>query len=685
MEFEVYKQIVKSIQIGKKLPDALYIHESAFDVLPAEFHAVLDYLKHEYKADKFEFNIIKLGLRDYKISLLNYPTFFDESYPVLHTSISIDLVRKTKRKTSYHKSKNPPILHRKETFLPPGHPSVSLFEEITLEGEKAGLYENTKTIGFKQKWERLIYNKGYYLVEGRLKKLKKKKPIDIIADEEKPIEVKRHLTAIDRYSLSVPMQNLARHGFLDGDYSILDYGCGKGDDLKELQAHELDATGWDPVYLPDPKKEKSDIVNLGFVLNVIEEPEERKECLAEAAQLSNKLLVASVMLENQNTSEIFTPYKDGVLTKRNTFQKYYSQSEFKAYLESILKKQPIAVGPGIFYIFNDELEEQKYLSNRYRRTTDWVMKTQKQKVIKAQKVRLNKFEKHKDIIGNYWEHILDFGRMPTTSEFDHYPIIASVFGSQKKGFEEAINLFGKDGYQEARKNRIDDLRVYFALSMFEQRKPYKNMPDSLQRDVKEFFGKYTNGVAQSRNLLFSVGKPEVIQQACEEYHKNEKVGFIYENHSYQFHVSEVENLPPELKIYIACASRLYGDVQNVDLIKIHFNSGKLTLLSYIDFKKSPLPDLKQRIKINLKTQQISFFDYGDRYPYQPLYLKSNFIRDSFTNYKKQMKFDEKLVDKKLFDLCGFGPPKEIFNEVLLKEQLEVKNWEIVVKRKTNIK
>jgi DNA phosphorothioation-associated putative methyltransferase len=677
MDFEVYKEIVKSIQIGKKLPDALYIHESAFEGLPAEFHIVLNYLKHEYEADKIEFNVIKLGLKDYKISLLHYPTFLEESYPALDTSTTIDIVRKTKRKTSYQKSKNPPILHRKEAFLQSDHPAVPLFKEITKEGEKAGLYENTKKIGFRSNWEKLILNKGYHLVDGRLKKLEKKKAKK--ADGSKTIKVKRHLTAIDRYSLSVPMQNLARHGYLDGDYSILDYGCGKGDDLKELQAHELNVVGWDPVYLPDGDKKKSDVVNLGFVLNVIEDPEERKKSLLEAAQLSKRLLVVSVMLENQNTSEVFKPYKDGVLTKRNTFQKYYTQSEFKSYLEAVLGKQPVAVGPGIFYIFNDELEEQKYLSNRYRRTSDWVMKTQKQKVIKARKIRLTKLEKYQDVVENYWGTILDMGRMPATSEYEHYPIITSIFGSQKKGFEETIQMYEEDGFIEARKNRIDDLKVYLALSMFEQRKPYRNMPDSLQRDIKDFFGKYRDGVTQSKDLLFSVGKPDVIQEACEEYQKKEKVGNIYENHSYQFHVSEVENLPSELKIYTACASRLYGDVHNADLIKIHFHSGKLTLLSYIEFGKSPLPDLKQRIKINLRTQQINFFDYGDRYPYQPLYLKSKYIRDDFLNYKKQVKFDKKLESLNLFDLSGFGPSNDQFNEILMKNNVWIKNFQITCK------
>ena len=62
------------------------------------------------------------------------------------------------------------------------------------------------------------------------------------------VSVARHKTAIGRSQLSAPMQMLARHGFLDGEHSIIDYGCGRGDDIAifielhtevELSAHWL--------------------------------------------------------------------------------------------------------------------------------------------------------------------------------------------------------------------------------------------------------------------------------------------------------------------------------------------------------------------------------------------------------------------------------------------------------------
>jgi len=50
------------------------------------------------------------------------------------------------------------------------------------------------------------------------------------------------------------MQALARQNYLDGEYSVFDYGCGKGNDVRELEAHGLDVTFWDPVYHPDRAK-----------------------------------------------------------------------------------------------------------------------------------------------------------------------------------------------------------------------------------------------------------------------------------------------------------------------------------------------------------------------------------------------------------------------------------------------
>src|SRR5690606_28474902 len=112
-------------------------------------------------------------------------------------------------------------------------------------------------------------------------------------------EVQRHLTALVRYGFSAPIQMLAKFGFLDGSRSVFDYGCGRGDDMRGLQENGIRVLGWDPHYVPNNKKQPSNIVNLGFVINVIEDINERIEALQGAYSLTQELLVVSVMLANQ--------------------------------------------------------------------------------------------------------------------------------------------------------------------------------------------------------------------------------------------------------------------------------------------------------------------------------------------------------------------------------------------------
>ena len=71
-----------------------------------------------------------------------------------------------------------------------------------------------------------------------------------------PNNIARHLTAINQDRLSAPFQKLARHNFLDGEDSIFDYGCGKGGDTKELEAHGLNINSWDSTYKPEGEKNK---------------------------------------------------------------------------------------------------------------------------------------------------------------------------------------------------------------------------------------------------------------------------------------------------------------------------------------------------------------------------------------------------------------------------------------------
>ena len=666
MEFAQYLSLVKAIPFGKKLPDALYIHRYGIEFLPVELRDFLQKALSDLQLAEVPYDLVKLHIKAFKVSLLAYPTFWEAPYPELKTSITIDLITRRTKVSSYENSDNPPILHRKETFLPTGHPKIKEFSEITREAEEAGLFESLNTIGFKQNWLRQIKKKGLQLIKGHLEKISNDKPADDSKEATEnrsdnndiplPEQILRHRTAINRNTLSSPMQSLYNHDYLNEKHSVFDYGCGHGDDIRELQAHGIDAKGWDPVFRPDADKQPADIVNLGFIINVIEKPSERVETLREAFSLTKKVLAVSAMLGGEATVAKFRSFGDGVVTSRGTFQKYYTQQELREFIEGALDKNAVAVGPGVFFVFPDQDEEQLFLANRQRRKFDWVTLSQREARIRPRIERASKFEMHKAVIEDYKNACLSLGRQCKPDEFDFTAQIRKVFGSLPKAWE---HIAGADPelFEQAKRARIEDLLVYFGLTLFGKRKAYAHMPKSLQRDVQEFFGNHKAAIEQARSLLFSVGSTQNIHAAC-ILANNNGIGYLDGDHSLQLHTSLISSLPAILRLYVGCATQLYGDVEKADIVKIHIQSGKVSLMRYDDFINKPLPQLLERIKIKMREQQIDFFDYTTQPKIQFLYIKSRFIQEDFPFYKEQKAFDEKLQTMTQFNFSGFGPPAE---------------------------
>ena len=95
----------------------------------------------------------------------------------------------------------------------------------------------------------------------------------------KKVAVRREKTAIKRYSCSRPIAVAVADSIITAETSVFDYGCGHGADIKFLGAKGISVAGWDPHFAPKEKVTPADIVNLGYVLNVIEDPVERDKAL----------------------------------------------------------------------------------------------------------------------------------------------------------------------------------------------------------------------------------------------------------------------------------------------------------------------------------------------------------------------------------------------------------------------
>ncbi len=231
MNEEQFAELIAQIKMGKQLPDAIYLHKDAFSSLPTVLTQFIPAVAKAVNLSDESWNLVKLFKKEFRLSLLHYPDFYTDSYPALKQSLNVDLSKLSHKITSYEDSDNPPILHRKETMILPDSEHCEHFITLTQEGENAGLYENSRLIGFKRSWENLITHHGYELVDGRLFRSSA-----VIQVEESGID--RHKTAIVRHELSAPMKTLVKHGYLERSYSIFDYGCGRGDDLRELESAE---------------------------------------------------------------------------------------------------------------------------------------------------------------------------------------------------------------------------------------------------------------------------------------------------------------------------------------------------------------------------------------------------------------------------------------------------------------
>ncbi|MCF6257078.1 MAG: DNA phosphorothioation-associated putative methyltransferase [Gammaproteobacteria bacterium] len=671
---------VVSVVLGKRIALRTYMHVSAIYEASEEYqHALTEAEIFSGLLRKVDFNVIRFELALNRIALLNYPTFFDEAFPALQESWNIDLNASEHSRRTYTDSLNPPILHRKELLLSVSHPHRAEFEALTRSAEDIGLFDDSSRIGYQRQWQHLVRESGYQVVDHQLIPYGN----DECGEEDTQLlhegwQASRQLTALVRYGFSAPFQTLARHGFLDGRYKVFDYGCGRGDDLRGLLENGLEVGGWDPFYAADNSIHSADLVNLGFVINVIEDFDERVEALARAFSLAERLLVVSVMLRNNNSSA-GKMFSDGVMTKRGTFQKYYTQGEIKDFIGAVTDEEPIPVAPGVFYLFRDKNLEQRFLVGRYRRRRNRLRDPsvhQKELEDRRSGRAAEKYEKFREPLEMLWTTWLTLGRKPHETEVENISPLLDGFGSLARALRFLRDQNGADLLESAQASRIEDLEVYLALNLFERRKPYKHMEKSLQRDIKFFFGTITQAQEVARELLFQIADVQTIEAACITAVER-GLGFYLPGESLKLHSSLIDQLPSILRVYVGCAVVLYGDYRNADLVKIHVTSGKVSLMRYDDFEGKALPRMVERTKIKLREQDIDYFAYGEEFEPPFLYQKSRYINEEFSNYPEQVVFEETLESLGIFDLSGYGPAPAEFQDMLTKHRWAVEGFKLV--------
>jgi DNA phosphorothioation-associated putative methyltransferase len=181
-------------------------------------------------------------------------------------------------------------------------------------------------------------------------------------------------------------------------------------------------------------------------------------------------------------------------------------------------------------------------------------------------------------------------------------------------------ITGAETWEASARRRREDLLVYLALARFRKRPAFSQLPLTLQRDMKAFFGAYTRACAEADELLFKAGDAAAIDEAC----KRATVGKLLPDDLY-VHRTALDSLEPRLRIYEGCGRAYLGDVEGANVIKIHRRTGKLSYLVYPEFEDDPHPALLRCVKLNLRMRQIECYDYGQSANPPVLHRKESFL------------------------------------------------------------
>jgi DNA phosphorothioation-associated putative methyltransferase len=432
------------------------------------------------------------------------------------------------------------------------------------------------------------------------------------------VEVARHRAAMTRVELSRPVRLAIESGIITPETTIFDYGCGLGGDVSRLQAAGYDCTGWDPYYAPDTELRSTDIINLSYIINVIEDPAERDRALLQAWELTGKvLIVAAQILVNELRGML--AYGDGILTKRNTFQKYYQQAELKEYIDRILTVDALPIGLGIFLVFRDECQAESFRAARLysRLTTPRV------------RVESKRFEDYQAQLAPLMEFVSQRGRIPIKGELPQEAELKHEFRTIERAFQIVLTATDEAEWDAIAYRRSLDLQVYLALAQFGQGRSIRKLSPAMKADLKAFFGSYDEACEVADNLLFKIGEPGVIKQACQQ----SKIGKLLPTALY-VHISAINELDPKLRLYEGCASRNIGGTEDANIIKFHTDKPCISYLYYPDFDSIAHPALQWAMLIDLRDLSVKFRDYSEQENLPILHRKETFLSEHHPLYPK---------------------------------------------------
>jgi DNA phosphorothioation-associated putative methyltransferase len=407
---------------------------------------------------------------------------------------------------------------------------------------------------------------------------------------------------------------------------------------------------------------EADVVNLGYVVNVIETQDERNDVLKRAWNFTRDVLVVAARLSDEESREPGTPYGDGCVTRTGTFQKYFQQSELRDWITAQLGIVAVAAGPGVFYAFRNERTRESWLATRYRRVSRAPVVNQ----------RLAIFEAHRADFEALMTFVAARGRLPDQSELPQAERLQQVAGSLTRAMRIIERVSPFDEWHRIRDERSQDLLVYIALSRFDRRPPWEALPNDVQLDVRAFFGSYRTACRLADELLFSLGNRDKRDATA----RTVAVGKVTPTAVY-VHASALTHLPALLRVYEGCGRAYLGAVEGANVIKLYRDRPQVSYLQYPGFERDPHPSLLKAMSVDLQAFRVDYRDYAHSANPPILHRKELFVDGSHPLRERFERLTRQEERAGLYERPEHIGTRDGWSEMLITKGVELKGHRVV--------
>ncbi len=400
----------------------------------------------------------------------------------------------------------------------------------------------------------------------------------------------------------MPVRQCLKDNVITPSASVLDYGCGRGHDYTRLQQMGLEADGWDPFFAPDNPLTEHDVVTLTYVLNVIENPAERRKTLARAWSLAKKALMVSVRLTWEQSTLQGQDWGDGVVTSRETFQHLYSTGELRQTVEEVTGARCVSPAPGIVYAFRSDEDRFAYLARGTIADFDWAQSTDYASAL----AEVIAFTERR-------------GRAPLFEEIPQQllPLLGKV---SRSALLQAIQ---KGAHPDRVANGVRratlDTLLYLGTSIFNGRVTFTDLPLAIQADIKRCFKSYREACARADRLLAKIRDDAYIRGAMRNSPGKMTATALYVHHR------AILQMPVVLRLYEHCGFVAAGRPAEWNILKLDHRGRRVSWSLYPDFDTDPHPKLDSTYGVEMTSLEASFQSFSDRANRPLLHRKEEFL------------------------------------------------------------